>query len=264
MPMTIVPMAALHPEPAHHRVVRSRAGVRGIDAWVIEMVPGHLDHQQSARRERGIGFVKGGLPGVGHAGLFRETTLHTPELAIVVGARRCLQIGFAVEVAFEKGALQQGGRLDRQAARLGHRLQHPGDRTVQAHIRQDKDLRQFEVRARQHFEEVGDDARRVIAVEQRRAQWTERAGPAAHHRNAEGGGGPFDGKGNEQPQAGLLLRAVPDDREAHFAILQPGHGGRQEARIEEQVRLDRAGAQIVEFLDQREAGRRLIDAEAPR
>ena len=36
---------------------------------IVEMLLGHLDHQQRARRIGGIGLVVGGLPGVGDAGL---------------------------------------------------------------------------------------------------------------------------------------------------------------------------------------------------
>ena len=59
----------------------------------------------------------------------------------------------------------------------------------------------------------------------------------------------------------LVLVAVADDGEPHFAVLQARHGRRQEARVEENVGLDRAGTQMVELLDQVEAGRGRVDGQ---
>ena len=70
MPMTSVPIGlrSLHSR-RHHRMVGHGAGIGQLDVGVVEMLPGHLDHQQRARRKGRQGLVIGGLPGVGDAGL---------------------------------------------------------------------------------------------------------------------------------------------------------------------------------------------------
>lgn len=75
-------------------------------------------------------------------------------------------------------------------------------------------------------------------------------------------GRPLDGERHQQTQAVAKIVAVADDGEPDLAILQPGHGRRQEARVEEDVRLDGARAEIVEFLDQVEAGGSRVDRQA--
>src|SRR5690606_35179022 len=54
------------------------------------------------------------------------------------------------------------------------------------------------------------------------------------------------------------------DHEANFAIFKARHGRRQKPRIEEDVRLDGAVAQMVEFIAQFEARRRAIDRQLAR
>ena len=103
----------------------------------------------------------------------------------------------------------------------------------------------------------------IVAVDQRRAERPERVGPAAHDRHAERHGRPFDRKRHQQPQPAAVFVAVADHRQPHLAVFQPRHGRRQEARVEEDVGLDGAVAQIVEFLDQVEAGRGRIDGQLP-
>ena len=101
----------------------------------------------------------------------------------------------------------------------------------------------------------------IVAVDQRRAERPERVRPGAHDRHAERHGGPLDREGHQQAQPVAVFVAVADDGEPHLAVFQPRHGRRQEARVEEDVGLDGAGAEIVEFLDEVEAGRGRIDGQ---
>ena len=110
------------------------------------------------------------------------------------------------------------------------------------------------MRPPQHGEEVLDDAGRIVAIDQRRAERPERARPGPHDRDAERDGRAIDGERHQQPQPAPVLVAVADDGEPHLPVLEARHGRRQEARVEEHVGLDRAGAQMIEFLDQFEAG----------
>ena len=168
-----------------------------------------------------------------------------------------MQVGFAVEPAVEESDVRPApvivdaaGRAPRATVRSIAR-----NRSVEPHVGQHQHLGQLEMRPRQHGEEVLDHADRVVAVEQRRAERPERARPGAHDRDAERNARPLDREGHQQAQAALVLVAVADDREPDLAVLEARHGRRQETRVEEDVRLDGARAQIVEFLDQIEAGR---------
>src|SRR5690606_13902691 len=122
-------------------------------------------------------------------------------------------------------------------------------------------LRQVEMRARQHLEEILDHAGRIVAIDQRRAERAERVGPGAQDRRAEGRRRPLDGERHQkaQPRAGVV--AVADDGEPDLAVVEARHRRRQEARVEEQVRLDGARAEIFELVDDVEPGRGRIDGE---
>ena len=76
-----------------------------------------------------------------------------------------------------------------------------------------------------------------------------------------GTGGPFDRERHQEPQPVLVFVAVADDGKAHLAVLQARHGRRQEMRVEEDVGLDGARAEIVQLLDEVETGGRRVDGE---
>ena len=196
--------------------------------------------------------------------LIGETALQPAKLAIVMRAQRCLQIVLAVELAFEEGTLHPAGRDQRQAARLRDAAEHGRDGAVEPHVRQHQNLGQLQMRPRQHRKKILDHAFGVVAVDQRRAERPERARPGPHDRYAERNRRLFDGERHQQPQAVLVFVAVADDGEPHLAVFEARHGRRQEARVEEHVGLDGAGAEIVEFLDQFEASGRRVDGEPAR
>ncbi len=74
----------------------------------------------------------------------------------------------------------------------------------------------------------------------------------------------LDREGYQQAQAVAVLVAVADHRQAHLAVLEARHGRREEARVEEDVGLDGPVGEVVELLDQVEAGAGRIDGELAR
>ena len=193
--------------------------------------------------------------------LIGEPALQPAELAIVMRAQRGLEVFVAVKRAVQERAFEAACRHQRQATRFGDAREHRGDGAVEPHVGQHQHLGQLQVRTRQYGKEIFHHADGIVAVEQRRAKRTERARPGPHDRDAERHGGPLDRERHQKTQPVLVFVAVADDREPHLAVLQPGHGRRQETRIEEDVRLDGAGAEIVELVDEVETGGRLIDGE---
>ena len=183
------------------------------------------------------------------------------EFAHMMRLQRRLQIGLSVEIAFEERPLHLAGGDQGEAEILGDHAEQARHRSVEPHFRQHQHLGQLQMRPRQHVEEVLDDAGRIVAVDQRRAERAERARPCPHDRHAERRRRALHRERHQQAQPAALLVAVADHRQSNLAVFEARHRRRQETRVEEDVGLDGAGAQMLELLDHVEAGRGRIDGE---
>ncbi len=158
--------------------------------------------------------------------LFGEPPLHAPELAIVMGAQRCLPGRPRRRVRFSRHARAAATSVSigrPRASAIGG--QHRGDRPVEPHFRQHQHLRQLQMRPATACRR---NRRRRLAGSSRSSSGVP-SGPNGLDQvrmidDAERHAGPFDGERHQQAQPRLVLVAVADDGEPHLAVLEARHG----------------------------------------
>ena len=199
---------------------------------------------------------------VGHGALLGEKPELAAHLAQMALAEGRLQIVRAVLITLQHGSLIFVGHGQRQVAGERHGAGELGEAAFQAQIRNDEQGRQAGFGAGQRIEQVVDRLGGPFRIDQGRAERTEGIGPDADDRGADGKARLLDREGEKQTQARTAFVFVAHDGKADLTLFQPRHGGGEETRGEEDIRLHDAICQVFEFVLEFVAHLAGIDAEA--
>ena len=182
----------------------------------------------------------------------------------MVRIERLAQVVVAIHVAVQARPLAGIGGEDRQVAAHRGGADQACGLAVEEHVGQDEHVRQAQRGPGEHGEKIVDDADRVVAVDQRGSKRSVGIGPAAHDGGSQTQCRPLHRIGQEKTQPRALVVLVAHDGKKDLPVLQPRHGGREETRIEEDIRLHGACGKMIEFVDQVETGGGGVDGQLAR